>query len=144
MAAQLWVFPEVTLMAGTSSFGRFWPRRRRASGPHHATSRSLSRRHAGLAAERLEDRRLLAATPADPFEQGLSDICVMPAVTPAWFASLADDPASPPTGAGSAASIMIASKRPATTVPGNVGPVAQVPTTPAKVAAATSDAAGVH
>jgi subtilisin family serine protease len=98
----------------------------------------------GLAAERLEDRRLLTATLADPFEHGLSDIHVMPAVTPVWFASLADDSAALRTGVGSAASIMIASTRPTTTVPGSNGPVAQMPTTPAKVAVATSDAAGVH
>jgi hypothetical protein len=84
------------------------------------------------------------ATPVDLFEQSLSDIRMMPAVTPAWFASLADDSASLSSGAGSAASIMIASKRPTTTVPGTIRPIAQVPTAPAKVAAATSDAAGVH
>ena len=104
----------------------------------------MPRRRTGLAAERLEDRRLLAATPANPFEQSLSDFRVMPAVTPAWFASIEDDSASLSSGAGSAASIMIASKRPTTTVPGTTRPIAQVPTAPAKVAAATSDAAGVH
>jgi subtilisin family serine protease len=104
----------------------------------------MTRRRTGLTAERLEDRRLLTATPANLFEQGLSDIRVMSAVTPAWFASLADDSASLSTGAGSAASIMIASKRPTTTVPGTIGPIAQVPTASAKVSAATSDAAGVH
>ena len=104
----------------------------------------MRRRRMGLAAERLEDRRLLAATPGDAFNQGLSDIRVMPAVTPAWFASLADDSASLSSGAGSAASIMIASKRPTITVPRTIGPVAQVPTTPAKVGGAAFDAAGVH
>ena len=108
----------------------------------------MRRPRMGLAAERLEDRRLLTANPGDAFDKGLSNIRVMPAVTPAWFASLADDSASLSTafstGAGSAASIMIASKRPTTSVPGTIGPIAQVPTAPAKVHAATSDAAGVH
>ena len=130
-------------MAWNVSFDRFWTRRRR-SGPRHAASRSPSRRRTGLIAERLEDRRLLAATPGDGFDLGLSDIRVMPVVTPAWFASLANDSATLPTGADSAASVMIASTKSSATVAGRNGAVVQVPTARAKVAGATSDAAGTH
>ena len=143
------MFPEIAVMSGIAviawnvSFDRFWTRRRR-SGPRHAASRSPSRRRTGLIAERLEDRRLLAATPGDGFDLGLSDIRVMPVVTPAWFASLANDSATLPTGADSAASVMIASTKSSATVAGRNGAVVQVPTARAKVAGATSDAAGTH
>ncbi len=128
-------------MADESSFDRFWPRRRRRPGPHRVAGRSMTRRRTALFAERLEDRRLLAANPNDGFDQRLSDGGVLPAVTPAWFASLVDDPVSHAAGAAGTSSILATrASRPTTRLRGN-GPIAQVPSVAAKSVGPAEDAA---
>jgi len=97
-----------------------------------------------LSAERLEDRRLLAATPGNPFDQGLSDSGVTAAVSPAWFAQLTDDSPSLVSGGASVASIMTATQRSTATLSGGKGTIAQLPPVTAKGIGIVGDALGVH
>ena len=129
-------------MPEQSPFARFWSRRR-TTGSRAATGRRRPRRRADLAAERLEDRRLLAATPLDPLDQAFSNS----GVAPAWFASLADTSASLSGGVGAASALSAPATRP-TAVPRGNGPISQVPTSPVpRVSAAgitAGDSAGAH
>ena len=131
-------------MAEQSSFARFWPRRRRSSAPQAANGRGRSRHRTGLAAERLEDRRLLAAAPLDTFDHRLSSAGVTPAVSPAWFASLTDASAALPADVGGTSSIMAVSGARPTAGPGGHGAITQAPSTSVHAASAVAATAGVH
>ena len=131
-------------MAKQSSFARFWPRRWRSTGSHPANGRSGSRRRNGLAAEQLEDRRLLTAAPLATFDHGLFDASAMPGVSPVWFASLTDGAASLPAVGGGTSSIMAVSETRPTAGPGGDGPIAQGPSTSVHAATAAVETAGVH
>jgi subtilisin family serine protease len=96
-------------------------------------------RRTGLAAERLEDRRLLTASSGDEVGQSYSD------VMPIWFASLADVSASVRSANGLGPSLAAVSVGPAAAVLRNRGTVArQNPGGGTAGIAAGTDGSGVH